>query len=170
MVTSIEDALELVERTIPEALLPLDPRARFLQRLLPQPEEVHPPLDSALNQFRVFEHFEVPGDRGLGRIELLAQVPRAARLAPSQRMLVGGVYRQIEVPSRLVFSWLIDPPDIHAGIESQVTVSIAASAEGSDLLILHERFDRADANARHSAGWAGALERLQRLLAKAGPS
>ena len=81
-----------------------------------------------------------------------------------QRMLVGGVYRKIEAPTRLQFSWLIEPPDIHAGIESQVTVSIAPSADGSDLLILHERFERADANARHAAGWAGAIEHLQRLL------
>lgn len=81
-----------------------------------------------------------------------------------QRMLVGGVYRCIEPPSRLVFSWLIEPPDIHAGIESQVTVSIAPSAGGSDLLILHERFERADANARHAEGWTGAIEQLQQLL------
>jgi uncharacterized protein YndB with AHSA1/START domain len=84
-----------------------------------------------------------------------------------QRMLVSGVYRNIETPTRLVFSWLIEPPDVHAGIESQVTVSIAPSAGGSDLLILHERFERADANARHAEGWAGALEQLQRLLTKA---
>jgi len=82
-----------------------------------------------------------------------------------QRMLVGGVYRSIEPPTRLVFSWLIEPPDVHAGIESQVTVSIAGSASGSDLRILHERFERADANARHAEGWAGAVEQLQRLLA-----
>jgi uncharacterized protein YndB with AHSA1/START domain len=81
-----------------------------------------------------------------------------------QRMLVGGVYGKIEAPTHLEFSWLIDPPDIHAGIESHVTVSIAASANGTDLLILHERFERADANARHAEGWAGALEQLQRLL------
>lgn len=81
-----------------------------------------------------------------------------------QRMLVGGTYRTIEAPHRLVFSWLIEPPDIHAGIESQVTVSIAVSAQGSDLQILHERFERADADARHAEGWAGALEQLQRLL------
>lgn len=81
-----------------------------------------------------------------------------------QRMLVGGVFHSIERPNRLVFSWLIEPPDIHAGIESQVTVSIAPSAEGSDLLILHERFERADANARHSEGWGGALDQLERLL------
>jgi len=87
-----------------------------------------------------------------------------------QRMLVGGVYRNIEAPTRLVFSWLIEPPDVHAGIESQVTVSISPSSQGSELLILHERFDRADANARHAEGWAGALEQLQLLLGKAGES
>jgi uncharacterized protein YndB with AHSA1/START domain len=81
-----------------------------------------------------------------------------------QRMLVGGQYRSIEAPTRLVFSWLIEPPDVHAGIESQVTVSIAPSAAGSDLVILHERFDRADAYERHGQGWAGALEQLQQLL------
>lgn len=81
-----------------------------------------------------------------------------------QRMLVGGVYRDIEAPTRVVFSWLIEPPDIHAGIESQVTVSITASATGSDLLILHERFGRSDANERHAEGWSGALDQLQRLL------
>ena len=85
-------------------------------------------------------------------------------------MLVGGVYRTIQAPSRLVFSWLIEPPDIHAGIESQVTVSIAPSASGSDLLVLHERFERQDANARHTEGWAGALDQLQRHLTKAGQS
>jgi uncharacterized protein YndB with AHSA1/START domain len=84
-----------------------------------------------------------------------------------QRMLVGGVYHEIQAPTRLTFSWLIEPPDPHAGIESQVTVSIAPSVDGSDLLILHERFGRADANARHAHGWAGALEQLQRLLTKA---
>ena len=86
-----------------------------------------------------------------------------------QRMFVGGVYHEIKAPTRLVFSWLIEPPDIHAGIESQVTVSIAPSADGTDLLILHERFGRADASARHAEGWAGALEQLQQLLTKARP-
>jgi uncharacterized protein YndB with AHSA1/START domain len=81
-----------------------------------------------------------------------------------QRMLVGGVYHEIKAPTRLAFSWLIEPPDIHAGIESQVTVSLAPSADGTDLRILHERFGRADANVRHGEGWAGALEQLQRLL------
>jgi uncharacterized protein YndB with AHSA1/START domain len=81
-----------------------------------------------------------------------------------ERMLVGGVYRKIQAPNRLEFSWLIEPPDPHAGIESQVTVSIEPGAGGTDLLILHERFGRADANARHAEGWRGALDQLQQLL------
>jgi hypothetical protein len=51
-----------------------------------------------------------------------------------------------------------------------VTVSITPSAGGSDLLILHERFDRPDANARHAEGWLGALAQLQQLLTKTRPS
>ena len=81
-----------------------------------------------------------------------------------RRMHVGGTYRIIEAPVRLQFSWLIEPPDIHAGIESQVTVAIEPSGSGSELLILHERFGRADANARHAEGWGGALDQLQRLI------
>lgn len=86
-----------------------------------------------------------------------------------ERMLVGGVYREIEAPSRLVFSWLIEPPDVHAGIESQVTVSITPSPKGSELVIVHERFGRADANERHAQGWAGALDQLQKLLTSEEP-
>lgn len=82
-------------------------------------------------------------------------------------MLVGGVYQKIEAPTRLEFSWLIEPPDIHAGIESFVRVSITPNADGSDLLILHERFEREDANARHAEGWTGALDQLQQLLISA---
>lgn len=80
------------------------------------------------------------------------------------RMLVGGVYHKIEAPTRLEFSWLIEPPDVHAGIESLVRVSIMPTTDGCDLLISHERFDREDANARHTEGWTGALDQWQHLL------
>jgi len=81
-----------------------------------------------------------------------------------RRMIVGGVYRSIQAPARIVFSWLIEPPDEHAGIESQVTVTIAPSGGGSDLVIRHERFGRADADVRHREGWRGALDQLAELL------
>jgi uncharacterized protein YndB with AHSA1/START domain/DNA-binding transcriptional ArsR family regulator len=82
-----------------------------------------------------------------------------------QRMLVGGSYRIIERPVTLAFSWLIEPPDPHAGIESLVTITLrAVDDDETALSIRHERWGRADADARHAEGWAGALDQLQRLL------
>src|SRR5579863_2573826 len=39
-------------------------------------------------------------------------------------MVVNGIYRLIEPPSRIVFSWNIEPPGEHAGLRSEVTVGI----------------------------------------------
>ncbi|HVU01141.1 MAG TPA: SRPBCC domain-containing protein [Polyangiaceae bacterium] len=77
-----------------------------------------------------------------------------------ERMIVGGVYREIRKPARIVFTWLIEPPDVHAGIESEVTVSLSATTGGTEVVIRHDRFGRADANDRHRQGWTGALENL----------
>ena len=83
-------------------------------------------------------------------------------------VIVGGSYSLIKPPSKLVFSWLIEPPDEHAGIESEVTVAIMPHGTGSELVIRHEKFRRADAIERHAAGWRGAADQLTELLAKEG--
>jgi uncharacterized protein YndB with AHSA1/START domain len=85
-------------------------------------------------------------------------------------MIVGGSYRSIERPSRIVFSWIIEPPDEHAGIESDVTVTIAPHGSGTELVIRHERLKRVDAADRHAAGWRGALDRLTAMLEPEGLS
>ena len=80
-----------------------------------------------------------------------------------RRMIVGGTYRAIERPSRIVFSWLIEPPDEHAGIDSEVTVTLVPVGAATELTIRHAKFDRADADARHAQGWAGALDLFESL-------
>jgi uncharacterized protein YndB with AHSA1/START domain len=86
-------------------------------------------------------------------------------LPDGHTVVVGGHYRRIEPPRRIVFSWIIEPPDEHAGIESEVTVSIDPDGDGTALLIRHEKLTRAGAAVRHSAGWRGALDQLATLLA-----
>jgi uncharacterized protein YndB with AHSA1/START domain len=81
-----------------------------------------------------------------------------------QTVVVFGSYRAIEPPSRLAFSWTIEPPDIHAGIESEVTVTITPLAGGAELVIRHEKLGPADAVLRHDQGWRGALDHLSALL------
>jgi uncharacterized protein YndB with AHSA1/START domain len=81
-------------------------------------------------------------------------------LPGGQRMIVGGTYRQIDPPHRIVFSWLIEPPDEHAGIESEVTVKLERNGGATEIEITHARWDRPDARERHALGWHGALEQL----------
>lgn len=80
------------------------------------------------------------------------------------RMVVGGTFRTIEAPSRIVFSWLIEPPDEHAGIDSEVTVTLVSRGSSTELTIRHARLGRVDADTRHDQGWRGALELLEARL------
>ncbi len=80
-----------------------------------------------------------------------------------ETVIVGGVYRSIQPPSKIVFSWVIEPPDEHAGIESEVTVTITPDGGGAELLIRHDKLARIDAVERHAAGWRGALDQLAAL-------
>jgi uncharacterized protein YndB with AHSA1/START domain len=88
----------------------------------------------------------------------------AYHVPPSEIMHVHGSFHEIVPPRHLVFSWIIEPPDEHAGIDSEVRVSVAAVPTGSILTIVHERLDRPGAVERHTAGWIGALDRLESLL------
>jgi uncharacterized protein YndB with AHSA1/START domain len=81
-------------------------------------------------------------------------------------VIVAGSYSVIKPPSKIVFSWVIEPPDEHAGIESEVSVAITPDGPGSELLIRHEKFERTDAIERHAAGWRGAVDQLTELLAQ----
>ncbi len=89
----------------------------------------------------------------------------AYRVPTGQIMHVHGSFLEIVPPGQLIFSWIIEPPDEHAGIDSEVRVSIAAATGGGAILtIVHERLDRSGAVDRHTAGWIGALDRLESLV------
>lgn len=96
---------------------------------------------------------------------------RFAYTTPGEPLMhVTGVFALIEPPSRIVFSWNIEPPDQHAGIRSEVRISIAPTDDGTELVIQHVNLSRAGAPQRHAEGWRGALEGLATLLADANTS
>lgn len=91
---------------------------------------------------------------------------RFAYSTPGEPLMhVNGVFALIEPPSRIVFSWNIEPPDQHAGIRSEVRISIAPMDEGAELVIQHVDLSRAGAPQRHAEGWRGAMEGLAAFLA-----
>jgi uncharacterized protein YndB with AHSA1/START domain len=79
-------------------------------------------------------------------------------------MFVNGVYQTIEPPWTIVFSWNIEPPDEHAGVRSEVTVTLAPRGTGTDLRIRHAQLTLPGTRERHEAGWRGALDHLVALL------
>jgi uncharacterized protein YndB with AHSA1/START domain len=88
----------------------------------------------------------------------------AYRVPGGQTMIVNGAYRTIEPPSKIVFSWNIEPPDEHAGLQSEVTVKITPDGDGVELLIRHEKLTLPGAPLRHAEGWRVALGQLTNLL------
>lgn len=76
---------------------------------------------------------------------------------------LGGVYREVTPPARLVFTW-----DGGCGgeskIDSLVTVDLAEKDGGTEVCIKHERFPDADICAKHNQGWIASLDVLEKLL------
>ncbi len=80
-------------------------------------------------------------------------------------VVVKGVYQAIDPPAKIVFSWVIEPPDEHAGLDSLVTVSLARAGAGTELVIRHEKLTKPGSAARHGEGWRGALDQLATVFA-----
>ena len=82
---------------------------------------------------------------------------------PGDRHDVIGVYREIVPNQKLV---------LHLGLEvarrSATRWSRSRSSQmatGTMLTLLHEHFFDADARDRHQHGWAGAIDKLEKLFA-----
>lgn len=75
---------------------------------------------------------------------------------------IGGEYREIERPSRLVYTWrweLADAP------ESLVTVEFVSDGERTNVVLVHEGLDSVESRARHEHGWSACLDKLgERVL------
>lgn len=77
---------------------------------------------------------------------------------------VRGVFREVEADHRLVFTWTWEPPDMYAGIETMVSVTIEAAGDGAVVHVRHERFPDESTRSRHDAGWNSTLDRLDEVL------
>jgi uncharacterized protein YndB with AHSA1/START domain len=72
-----------------------------------------------------------------------------------------GQYCRVEAPRTLSFTWAWEPHG--AGTwETQMTLEFHAREDGTDVVLIHERFrDKAERNG-HARGWQGCLDRLAR--------
>ena len=96
-----------------------------------------------------------------GRWRVVLQGPDGA--APS----MSGVYRIVEPPRRLAFSWAWDGENGARGHESEVSVNFDAVPGGTRLVLVHQGFEGQPARNRHNNGWTAALNNLTDVASKA---
>ncbi|MGH7593955.1 MAG: SRPBCC family protein [Gemmatimonadales bacterium] len=79
---------------------------------------------------------------------------------------VGGTYRIVEPPHRLVYSWKWETISSNNDLgESLVTLEFLGHGNGTELVLTHEGFVNDEARTRHEHGWAGILDKLQADIA-----
>ena len=72
-----------------------------------------------------------------------------------------GVYREIEPPHRLVYTWDWEEESIG---ETLVTVEFNDLGGSTEVVLTHELFPNAEAKVGHEEGWTSCLNRLERLF------
>jgi uncharacterized protein YndB with AHSA1/START domain len=78
---------------------------------------------------------------------------------------VGGVYREVAPPERLVFTWAWEDGAGKQGYETLVTLTFRASGAATEMTLLHERFEDKMTRDHHGVGWAGSFDKLEEVLA-----
>lgn len=73
---------------------------------------------------------------------------------------VGGVYKEIMRPTRLVFTWVWE----YNNQETLVTLTFVPKGDKTEMTLLHEGLATTEARDNHNTGWTGSLERLQERL------
>jgi uncharacterized protein YndB with AHSA1/START domain len=84
---------------------------------------------------------------------------------------VGGIYREIAWPERLVFTWAWEEDAIEhkRGEVTEVSVVLRAIGDKTELTLQHTAFPRRSMRDNHAMGWNGGFDKLDRLLAERRP-
>ena len=83
-------------------------------------------------------------------------------LPDGKTLSVGGVYKQIVRPERLVMSWKWE----HEEQETLITLTFRADGNGTELTIHHEGFGAPERRDSHNNGWTGTLDKLAAFVAR----
>jgi uncharacterized protein YndB with AHSA1/START domain len=75
-----------------------------------------------------------------------------------------GVYRVVERPERLVYTWRWEGIGIDRGRQSLVTVEFHDESGATEVVVTHEGLEADESLTFHDAGWAASLDRLGAVL------
>jgi uncharacterized protein YndB with AHSA1/START domain len=75
---------------------------------------------------------------------------------------VGGTYREIQPPEKVVFTWRWDGETCTE--DSLVTLEFHDLGNSTELILTHEQLPNLEERNKHSQGWTGCLEQLDKFL------
>ena len=86
------------------------------------------------------------------------------RVAEAGQYVVGGLFREVVPPERLVFTWRWEN-GAFAGIETEVRITLVDVDGGTELTLVHRRLPGDEARQKHADGWIGCFDCLAGYLA-----
>ena len=78
-------------------------------------------------------------------------------------LATSGVYRIVEPPRLLAFSWAWEDESGTRGHETEVVVNFEAAPGGTRLVLVQRRFASKQARDNHTNGWSASFDRLTRV-------
>jgi uncharacterized protein YndB with AHSA1/START domain len=94
-----------------------------------------------------------------GRWRIILQKPDGTATAMS------GLYRNVDRPVSLIFTWAWEDRDGGRGHETEVTVKFEPVVGGTRVILVQQPFEHAQARDRHYFGWSASFDRMQRHYA-----
>jgi uncharacterized protein YndB with AHSA1/START domain len=91
------------------------------------------------------------------------------RAPDGQEHWVSGVFREVDPPRRLVFTWAWEENGVR-GHESIVTLTFVAREKGTFVSLVHTDLASQESRDKHEHGWKSTLESLQDFLWEGGAS
>jgi uncharacterized protein YndB with AHSA1/START domain len=113
-----------------------------------------------------------PGEFTCPEAEVDARPGGAYRLAmqpaAGEPFIVGGTYREVEPPARLVYTWRWETGPAADGSESLVSVEFRERGDQTELVLTHTEFPDSHGPAPYRMGWEGGLDKFEALFAGSG--
>ena len=87
-------------------------------------------------------------------------------MAPTEGdpFVLGGTYREVDPPARLVYTWRWETGPAADGSESLVTVEFRERGAQTELVLTHTDFPESHGPAPYALGWEGGLEKFEALF------
>lgn len=127
-------------------------------------------FDAWLDKEQLMRWMGPTSEINLGFIEVDAQQGGKYRFGfdengcSDERSYVHGEFLEISPPSRLIFTWIWEPPLPDAGVVTVVTVDFQEIEDGTEIILTHKKFQDNASCEKHHTGWNGTLDKMKRCL------